>query len=208
MRFRYITMSDIPECARLYNDMQNERRPEELNYPLHTAHGEEEFTLTLARQLVAPTNNWFAIAGVVGSTIHENSEGHKQVHGGKVKGFISVSMAERVLGEPKRIAFIELVIVDSRFRLRDVARKLIHLASVEVVNRGAQVLEGIASPHSLGEDLYLKCGFKPYRLLMAYVTETGESRGDLPMPKHVAEPEPEKPKRGRPRKVQSDEAAR
>lgn len=195
MRFRYLTMGDIPECVRLFSEMQAEQRDTEPRYPQVTDHTGEEFMLALARQLVANPPNWFGVAGVVGSTVRDNPDGSKQVYGGKVKGFLTVSLNERAVGDPKLSAFCELLVVDEKFRRRDVARKLAHIGAVECARRGAQVLECSWNPNSLAAELGEKFGFRPYRVLAAFTTEDGTPRAELPIPKAEPAPEPRRRRR-------------
>lgn len=183
MRFRLLTMSDIPEIVKLYEQLQAEQRPEELPYPLHSDQAVNEFTGTIAHQLALNTQGWFGIAGVVGSTIKADDAGGKYVVGGKTKALITLSLSQRTIGAPKNIAFIEMIVVDPKLRKRDVGRKLVQLAAVEAAKRGAQVLEGSWNPNSLGSEMWPQYGLRPYRVLGAYVDEKGEPRSDLPMPK-------------------------
>lgn len=182
MRFRFLTMSDIPEIVKLYEQLQTERRPEELAYPLQSDQDTNEFTGSIAHQLALNSHGWFGIAGVVGSTIKADAES-KYVIGGKTKALITVSLNQRNVGMPRNIGFIEMIVVDTKVRKRDVGRKLVQLAAVECAKRGAQVIEGSWNPNSLGEEMWPKYGLKPYRVFGAYVTDTGEPRSDLPMPK-------------------------
>lgn len=202
-------MSDIPEVVRLYEQHLADRQPDEINYPQSTEKAVEEFTLSLATQLIG-NPNWFGICGVVGSKIKEDETGAKHVIGGKTKAFISVALNQRSVGSPRNISFTELLVVDKQFRGHDVARKLVQLMAVESAQRGAQVLEAAWTPGSIGSKIWERLGCVPYRVLGAWITTDGVPRTDMPMVK--AEPTPEAPtetppkrKRGRPPKVKPTE---
>ena len=200
MRFRYMQMSDLPEACKLYEHMLTERTPDEIHYPNTNDKTLEEFTLTLATQLIS-NPNWFAICGVVGSRIHQDEQGVKHVMGGKTKAFITVNLSQRAIGSPRNISFTELVLVDPAFRNHDIARKLVQLMAVESAQRGAHVLEAAWTPGSLGSQIWERLGCIPYRVLGAWITTDGVVRTDMPMAKAPI-PEPPTPKkRGRPSKV-------
>lgn len=182
MRFRFLTMSDIPEIVRLYEQLQTDQRPDELLYPLHTEQTSNEFIGSIAHQLALNSQGWFAIGGVVGSTLKVEGD-NKYVVGGKCKSLITVTLIQRSVGNPKNIAFIDMIVVDPKMRNRNVGRKLVQLAAVESAKRGAQVMEGGWNPNSLGAEMWPKYGLKPYRVLGAYVTDEGQPRSELPMPK-------------------------
>jgi hypothetical protein len=209
MRFRYMQMSDIPDAVRLYEQMLAERGPEEIPYPQTTEKTVEEFTLSLATQMIG-NPNWFCICGVVGSKIREDETGAKHVLGGKVKAFIMVSLNTRSVGSPRNISFTELLVVDTQFRNHDIARKLVQLMAVESAQRGAQVLEAAWTPGSVGSKIWERLGCVPYRVLGGWITKDGIPRTDMPMlkdeaPEIVKEEQPPKRKRGRPPKVKPTE---
>ncbi len=199
MRFRYIQLQDIPEVGKLYTQLLEDKREEELNYPITGPQDANDFMLSITKQLIA-NPSWFAIVGVVGSKLTEDHQGVKHVVGGKCKALIAVSMTERSVGYPKQIGFVELLVVDREFRKRDIGRKLIHTMAVEASQRGAQVLECAWNPGSLGEQLWTDAGVKPYRTLGAWILDDGTPRSDLPLAKPAEPTEPPKRKPGRPRK--------
>ena len=182
MRFRFLTMADLPDLERLYLEYLEQRGPDELPYPIHDDTSGAEFTLAVARQLLGNPAFWYCIVGVMGSTVTQDANGEKVVVGGRPKGFIMVNMSERPIGHPKKVAFIELLVVDRKFQQKDVGRKLAHLAWVECLKRGAQVLEAAYSPNSLGEKLWPQYGAVPYRILAAYVGPDGQPKTEMPMP--------------------------
>jgi ribosomal protein S18 acetylase RimI-like enzyme len=209
MRFRYMQLSDIPEAGKLYTQLQEDHRPEELNYPNIGPQDPNEFMLSLARQLIG-NPAWFSIVGVVGSKIMEDAQGVKHVIGGKAKAIIAVSLTQRTVGNPKDIAFFELMIVDREFRKHDIGRKLTHAAVVESSHRGAQALECAWNPGSLGEQLWTAAGIRPYRVLGAWVDEDGNPRTDIPLARKPDAPAP-KPKKSKkpkakPAPIEGDEA--
>jgi hypothetical protein len=211
MRFRYMQMSDIPEAVKLYQQSLEDKPEEEIAYPAMGERSVEEFTISLASQLISNAN-WFAICGVVGSTLKEDAQGVKHVVGGKVKAFISVSLSQRTVGSPKNISFTELLVVDRQFRTRDIARKLVQLMAIESAQRGAHVLEAAWTPGSIGSKIWERLGCVPYRVLGAWITLEGEPRQDLPMvkaePEIAAEPDEPPPvpkRRGRPPKPKPEE---
>lgn len=202
MRFRYMQVGDIPEVVKLYEQMQAERSPEEIAYPNVDERTVEEFTLSLYSQL-AGNPNWFAICAVVGSKLHEDSQGVRHVIGGKTKAFICVNLSQRTVGSPKNISFTELLVVDPKFRNHDIARKLVQLMAVESAQRGAHVLEAAWTPGSVGSKIWERLGCVPYRVLGAWITPEGTPRTDMPMLKSepqleaASEPEPSKRRRAR-----------
>ena len=215
MRFRFMQMGDIPAAVRLYEQMLDERPDEEIHYPQTNEQSVEQFTLSLATQLIG-NPNWFCICGVVGSKIREDETGAKNVIGGKVKAFISVALNTRSVGTPRNISFTELLVVDKEFRNHDIARKLVQLMAVESVQRGAQVLEAAWTPGSIGSKIWERLGCVPYRVLGAWITPEGVVRTDMPMmkdetpvrtdiPTVEVTVEPVKRKRGRPPKVKPTE---
>lgn len=207
MRFRYMQMSDIPEVSRLYEQMISERDPEEILYPNTDEKTVEEFTLSVAAQLLS-NPNWFGICGVVGSKLREDAQGIRQVIGGKTKAFITVNLSQRTIGGPKNISFTELLIVDKQFRNHDIARKLVQLMAVESAQRGAHVLEAAWTPGSTGSKIWQRLGCVPYRVLGAWITEDGAVRTDMPMLKTETPPPaqeaPAPKRRGRPPKKQPE----
>jgi len=208
MRFRYMQMSDIPEVVKLYEQMLDERPPEEIKYPNVDERTVEEFTLSLASQLIG-SPNWFGICGVVGSKLREDAQGAKHVIGGKTKAFICVNLNQRTVGTPKIISFTELLCVDQQFRKHDIARKLVQLMAVESAQRGAHVLEAAWTPGSIGSKIWERLGCVPYRVLGAWITTDGTVRTDMPMLKtetpEVPEEKPAPKKRGRPPKPKPQE---
>ncbi len=209
MRFRYMQMSDIPAVVKLYEQMLDERTEEEIHYPHTDERSVEEFTLSLASQLIG-SPNWFGICGVVGSKLREDAQGAKHVIGGKAKAFICVNLNQRTVGAPKIISFTELLCVDKEFRKHDIARKLVQLMAVESAQRGAHVLEAAWTPGSMGSKIWERLGCVPYRVLGAWITTDGEVRTDMPMIKSEPEAapvevEPTPKRRGRPPKPKPQE---
>lgn len=197
MRFRQLQMSDLPDITRLYTEYLEESAEV---YPHVNERSGEEYIFSLYNALIN-NPNFFCIVGVVDGRVHEDAQGIKHTVGGRVKAYIQGSLIQRPLGEPKVIGLIDLVIVDQKFRRHSIARALIQRAATEIAKRGAQVLECAWTPGSLGEQIAMAAGMKPYRTLGAWITDEGTVRGDMPMVK-------EKPKKARkPRAKKGEEVA-
>lgn len=194
MRFRPLQMSDLPDITRLYTEYLEESSEV---YPNTNERSAEEYIFSLYNALVN-NPNFFCIVGVVDGRVHEDAQGNKHTIGGRAKAYVQGSLIQRPLGEPKIIGLIDLVIVDSKFRKHSIARALIQRAATQIAQRGAQVLECAWTPGSLGEEIALAAGMKPYRTLGAWVTDDGTPRGDMPMVK-------EKTKRTRKPRVKKGE---
>jgi hypothetical protein len=181
MRFRDATIEDLPELTALYAGSLNER-DDTLNYPHYDEQSVREMNIAFAHNLLG-NPNWFCVVGAVGTVLREDAQGVKQVLGGKAKAFVSGAFQPRPIGSPKRVGFIEMVIVNPRAQRRDVCRKLIQLAAFRFKSAGADVLEMAYTPGSAAETIALKHGIKPYRIVGAYVLDDGTPNGTLPMPK-------------------------
>ena len=191
MRFRSLQMSDLPDITRLYQEYLDQSNEV---YPHTSPRTSEEYIFSLYNSVVN-NPNFFCIVGVVDSRIYEDAQGVKHVIGGRAKAYLQGQFVQRGIGEPKVIGLADCVIVDSKFRNHNIARTLIQRAATEIAQRGAQVLECAWTPGSLGEEIALKAGMKPYRVLGAWIMDDGTVRGDMPMVK-------EKPKKARkPRKA-------
>jgi len=179
MRFRKLQITDVPDVARLYGEYLEDRLPDECPYPYQDERSIDEFSLGLVRQLTG-NPHWFGFVAVVGSKIVQDPQGQKHVVGGKAKGIIAVNLTERPIGEPKRLAFIELAVVDRKFRRRGILRRLAQLCFIEGQRRGVETFEAAWTPGSKGEEFWPAVGLRPYRVLGAYILKDGTLRTDFP----------------------------
>jgi GNAT superfamily N-acetyltransferase len=100
--------------------------------------------------------------------------------GRKVKGYVIGRLCSRVLGEPKLLAVGEMIYVDPAFRDRGLSHALAAAFWAWGQEHGAAALEAQHIPGSIGEQIWLAAGFRPYLVRTVYADPQWRPRQDMP----------------------------
>ena len=163
--YRPMALTDVGEVSDLLMHYLTHQEPRELAYPALGTDGPLEIAEMLRNQLM-DNADWWAICAVDGS---------------RTVGVIIARMDVRLLGYPKRVQTVDAVVVHPDWRRKNICRSLVNLAVSEGWERGAQVYELAWSPHSIGDTIWPKYGYVPYRTMVVWLNEDGTPRKGNPM---------------------------
>lgn len=98
----------------------------------------------------------------------------------KPKGYIIGRLTTRSIGEPRLIAVAEMIYVDPAFRHHGLSHALADTFWQWGQAGGAQALEAQYVPGSLGEQIWLAAGFRPYLVRTIFADRDWQPRQDMP----------------------------
>lgn len=173
MRYRLMTIGDVPAVVRLYEQhLRENARP----YPRVSDTPDLDFTKYLMAQLTENGERYFGMVAVANAS----TDGGRVV-GGDVYGVITAQLNFRFLEHPQQVGYVEFLAVDPRLRRKGVARALVQRGCAELFRRGAHVLECAYRPGSTAEAMWQTMGIKPFLVWGAWIGPDFQPRTDLPV---------------------------